>query len=216
MTCDDSGQCVCKPNVVGKRCERCDELLYNLAAGCQPCEQCYKVIQKRTTKYRNSINDVQQSLLTLTELLQSTGPAELQEFSQKLAQTQERLNNMVWYVGNITKNAPSTPDKPLERVVLDVLTELDDLQTAGNALGTVITKTIVDHGLAILSSNVSAIADLMLAQVTELSDRFLPALEDIRYKLQYDFVGNAQTADESVDMPALLASFQVLQDHLNQ
>jgi len=39
FTCESSGQCRCKPNVVGRRCDRCMEGFFNLESGegCEPC-----------------------------------------------------------------------------------------------------------------------------------------------------------------------------------
>ncbi len=35
MQCEDrSGQCICRPNVEGRQCDRCEENKYNITAGC--------------------------------------------------------------------------------------------------------------------------------------------------------------------------------------
>lgn len=32
MSCDDNAQCKCRPGIVGKRCDSCEEGLYNFPA----------------------------------------------------------------------------------------------------------------------------------------------------------------------------------------
>lgn len=46
------GQCLCKDNVEGLHCDHCSENYYNLKESCQPCDDCYSLIQDR----KNSIN----------------------------------------------------------------------------------------------------------------------------------------------------------------
>ena len=40
LTCDDSGTCYCKPNIIGPKCDSCDLYHYNFSSGegCYPCD----------------------------------------------------------------------------------------------------------------------------------------------------------------------------------
>ncbi len=62
--CDKaSGQCDCRDNIEGRRCDKCVENYYDLRAGCRECEPCYGLIQRRVNDYRRKLAELQKVVL---------------------------------------------------------------------------------------------------------------------------------------------------------
>lgn len=54
LQCDDLGKCKCKNNFAGLKCNKCEENYYNFTSGCQKCDECYDLVQKKV--FRNFSN----------------------------------------------------------------------------------------------------------------------------------------------------------------
>ena len=64
--CSDDGQCACKENVEGVRCDRCSENMYGLKTDggqCRTCPGCYGLIQKKVDEHRVSVEKFKKLLL---------------------------------------------------------------------------------------------------------------------------------------------------------
>lgn len=80
--CDvTTGQCLCRQNVEGRRCDQCSENRYNLHNGCPACDDCYALIQSR----KNGINQTMSSLReNLDEIQNSPVTVNDSEFDERV------------------------------------------------------------------------------------------------------------------------------------
>lgn len=58
-----TGKCECRTSAFGgQRCDRCAENYYNFTIGCQPCEECYGLVQTQVEKMRQRVIQMDASL----------------------------------------------------------------------------------------------------------------------------------------------------------
>lgn len=96
MQCDMvTGQCPCRPNVEGKRCERCRENKHNKEAGCVDCPVCYNLIQDAVDEHRVKLNQ-------LSDLLD-----EIERNPQVVTDSNfdAQLDSVIFMVNNLLKDA---------------------------------------------------------------------------------------------------------------
>ncbi|RNA00650.1 Laminin subunit gamma-1, partial [Brachionus plicatilis] len=62
LQCNQLGQCTCKPNIAGAKCDQCQENFFNFSIGCQPCDDCYNLVQSAVTDLRQGIVLLEKSL----------------------------------------------------------------------------------------------------------------------------------------------------------
>ncbi|CAF5168677.1 unnamed protein product, partial [Rotaria magnacalcarata] len=66
VQCDiTSGQCPCKDNFMGQKCDLCEENKYRDGFECPNCPSCYREVQKRVNRYRRDLNLLQTAIFTL-------------------------------------------------------------------------------------------------------------------------------------------------------
>lgn len=65
MQCDANGQCLCKNNVEGRRCERCRENKHDKKAGCIDCPVCYNLVQDAADDLRKKLADLEDLLMEI-------------------------------------------------------------------------------------------------------------------------------------------------------
>lgn len=86
LQCDQLGQCTCKPNIGGVKCDQCQENNFNFSIGCQPCDDCYNLVQ-------NAVADLRQTIVVLEKTLNQIIPDSMSEQSMlKNKELQEKLN----------------------------------------------------------------------------------------------------------------------------
>jgi hypothetical protein len=58
-----TGKCECRSSAFGgNRCDKCAENYYNFTIGCQPCEECYGLVQIGVGKMRQRIEALENGL----------------------------------------------------------------------------------------------------------------------------------------------------------
>ncbi len=68
LQCDvASGQCQCRPNIEGRRCDECVENMYDLQAGCRPCPPCYGLVQRMANEHREELRKLRELLSEIVE-----------------------------------------------------------------------------------------------------------------------------------------------------
>ena len=85
------GQCPCRDNVEGRRCDRCKENKHDREAGCVDCPACYNLVQDAVDEHRGK-------LVSLSDLLERivNNPTIISDvdFDVKLAEVQQRVDQL--------------------------------------------------------------------------------------------------------------------------
>lgn len=97
--CDvNNGQCLCKDNVEGRRCDQCSENYHNLRDGCFACNDCYGLVQKRKNSINESITDLHTNLTFIlnnpTEIDDKQFEAEVSNLKVKLDELKNRADSI--------------------------------------------------------------------------------------------------------------------------
>ncbi len=87
----DNGQCQCRINIEGRRCDRCIENMYDLQGGCRKCEECYTLIQKRVNKHRMELKKLED---VLKEIIENPVTVNDTDFDNKLDQVKQLVKNL--------------------------------------------------------------------------------------------------------------------------
>lgn len=53
--CDESGKCECMDRISGEKCDKCAENYHNFTLGCEPCSDCYKLVQTSVNNLRENM-----------------------------------------------------------------------------------------------------------------------------------------------------------------
>ena len=90
--CDDRGQCPCKNNVEGRRCERCRENKQDKSAGCVDCPVCYNLIQDAVDEHRKKLTELENLLDEIERSPQTVNNA---NFDKQLEDVVFKVNNLM-------------------------------------------------------------------------------------------------------------------------
>lgn len=64
-----TGKCECQSSMYGgDQCEHCAENYYNYTLGCQPCEECYSLVQNKVSNIRQRIETVEKNLQSIISI----------------------------------------------------------------------------------------------------------------------------------------------------
>lgn len=91
LQCDPSGQCPCRDNVEGRRCDRCKENKHDREAGCVDCPACYNLVQAAVDEHRTklaSLNALLQNIMSNPTIISD------EAFKNKLNEVQERVDQL--------------------------------------------------------------------------------------------------------------------------
>lgn len=63
MQCDvETGQCKCRPNFVGRACNKCVRNTYFEQATCKACDYCYSLVLDAVDIHENKLKNISQML----------------------------------------------------------------------------------------------------------------------------------------------------------
>ncbi|CAF4511369.1 unnamed protein product, partial [Didymodactylos carnosus] len=95
VQCDGlSGQCPCKENFMGLRCDQCEENKYRDGYECPTCPACYREVQKRVNHYRWDLNTLQDAVSTLNSSQTLQSLKEDKQLTSELDLLARNLNNL--------------------------------------------------------------------------------------------------------------------------
>jgi len=91
-----TGQCPCRDKVEGRMCDTCMEntktrVGYGNEKICEPCDDCYNIVQDNADSHRDSLNKLDDLLTHILENPEPIGP----EFTVQLKKLKVRIMNMV-------------------------------------------------------------------------------------------------------------------------
>lgn len=88
-----TGKCECRSSAFGgDKCDRCAENHFNFTIGCQPCEECYNLVQNGVEKIRERVNSLEESL---ERIVRDTMTEEARIKSRELEGNLKRIKNNV-------------------------------------------------------------------------------------------------------------------------
>lgn len=88
-----TGKCECRSSAFGgDKCDRCAENHFNFTIGCQPCEDCYNLVQNGVEKIRERVNSLEESL---ERIVRDTMTEEARIKSRELEGNLKRIKNNV-------------------------------------------------------------------------------------------------------------------------
>ncbi|XP_064648977.1 laminin subunit gamma-1-like isoform X2 [Lineus longissimus] len=119
LQCDERGQCPCKPNIVGKKCDSCEENKYNISAGCIACAPCYSLIQERVSIHRRKLYDMRD---LVSNVGKNPGSINDTDFQDRMVAVNESVNNLL----NDARKAIGE-DSPLATQLQEVRVSIDNL-----------------------------------------------------------------------------------------
>ena len=93
MQCNELGQCDCKEQVSGDKCNVCTENYYNFTIGCARCDDCYNLVQASVNKLRAKLADMDRSFDS-AELPSSAKNFELVQLEQKLKKVKTSVDTL--------------------------------------------------------------------------------------------------------------------------
>ena len=91
MQCSPDGQCPCKNNVEGRRCERCRENKHDKKAGCVDCPVCYNLVQDAADELRKKLSDLEALLLEIERNPSTVADA---NFDRQLNEVVQRVETL--------------------------------------------------------------------------------------------------------------------------
>ena len=119
--CDvNSGQCLCRDNVEGRRCDQCSENRFNMRAGCLPCDDCYTLIQTRKNEINRTISIVEENL---DEIQNHPVSIDDPEFEKKVNEAREKVDDLV---DNAKEKLNKEDSKALIKTINDLKTGLSE------------------------------------------------------------------------------------------
>ncbi|CAF4344292.1 unnamed protein product, partial [Adineta steineri] len=89
-----SGQCPCKENFMGQRCDLCEENKYRDGFECPNCPSCYREVQKRVDRYRRDLNVLQNAISTLNSSQTLNSLREDKRLTNELDSLATNLNHL--------------------------------------------------------------------------------------------------------------------------
>ena len=135
LQCDElTGQCPCRHKVEGRKCDRCMENTKSQETGgngekiCEPCEDCYDLVQDTANQHRANLESLDSLLQQIAENPEPVGD----DFEVKLKKLQIRVKTMVADAkissqndeGETLKDKLLNLGEKLEQVI-DLVTEAD-------------------------------------------------------------------------------------------
>lgn len=101
LQCDDFGQCNCRDNFSGLKCNQCSENRHNFTSGCLRCEDCYNLVQTRVDSLRQYIETIAN---TLYEMIESNMKRDEETIKEENIQLIMKLNSLKLLVEELFKN----------------------------------------------------------------------------------------------------------------
>jgi len=121
-----TGQCPCREKVEGRKCDTCMEntktrVGYGNEKICEPCDDCYNIVQDNANDHRANLNKLEQLLVQISENPEPIG----KEFEVQLTKLKVRIEHMV----NDTKlSATNEEGSSLRDRLEDLNTKLADVE----------------------------------------------------------------------------------------
>lgn len=117
----------CRENVEGRACDRCKENKYNRQAGCVDCPPCYNLVQDAVDLQRAKLIEMSS---TLEKIKNTLTVSDDQDFEDKLAQVQERVDEL-W---NTARKATGADEKGFLAKVNDLRERIKALDSTSKQI----------------------------------------------------------------------------------